>query len=89
MNKHVIFSGRVQGVGFRFSARNEAINMGVHGWVRNLPDGTVELEAEGKKEIVDAYIKKLKSGLHSGILVDHVEEKEQPDSNAYKDFSIR
>lgn len=89
MNKHLIISGRVQGVGFRFSARNEAENMGVNGWVRNLPDGTVELEVEGDKDIVEAYIEKVKSGLHSGIHVDHVEENENPDMNAYFGFSIR
>jgi acylphosphatase len=44
---HAIVSGRVQGVSFRVATCREARRLGVAGWVRNLPDGTVELEAEG------------------------------------------
>jgi acylphosphatase len=45
--KHVIVTGRVQGVGFRYSACREAIRRGVGGYARNLSDGTVEIELEG------------------------------------------
>ena len=45
--RHCYFSGRVQGVGFRYTSRNIAINYDVTGFVRNLPDGRVELVAEG------------------------------------------
>jgi acylphosphatase len=47
---HVIYSGAVQGVGFRFSVQRYAINLGLKGWVRNLHDGRVEILAEGPKE---------------------------------------
>jgi acylphosphatase len=47
---HLIISGRVQGVGFRFSAYDEAKELALAGWVRNLPGGEVEIVAEGKKE---------------------------------------
>ncbi|RMH40395.1 MAG: acylphosphatase [Deltaproteobacteria bacterium] len=48
--------GRVQGVWFRGSTRERAMRVGVSGWVRNLPDGSVELEAEGPPEAVDALV---------------------------------
>jgi acylphosphatase len=53
---HAIVRGQVQGVGFRASTEDEAARLGLVGWVRNLPDGTVELEAEGPKDRVDALV---------------------------------
>lgn len=47
---HLIVSGRVQGVGFRFSAYDEAKDLALAGWVRNLAGGEVEIVAEGKQE---------------------------------------
>lgn len=47
--KHVIFSGRVQGVGFRFEVMRLAEQLGLTGWVRNLADGTVEAELQGEE----------------------------------------
>ncbi|HLR01492.1 MAG TPA: acylphosphatase [Virgibacillus sp.] len=89
MNKHLIVSGHVQGVGFRFTSRNEAENLGLNGWVRNLPDGTVEMEVEGNEKTVESYIQKIKSGFHSGIRVDHIEETEQAVTDEYSGFFIR
>ncbi|MBN1596962.1 MAG: acylphosphatase [Bacteroidales bacterium] len=48
-HKNIIVKGRVQGVGFRFSARNMAISLGIKGYVRNLYDGNVLIEAEGSE----------------------------------------
>jgi acylphosphatase len=47
---HLVISGRVQGVGFRFSAYDEAKDLALAGWVRNLASGDVEIVAEGKQE---------------------------------------
>jgi len=53
---HVVVSGRVQGVAFRAYTVDEARDLGVRGWVRNLPDGRVEAEAEGERPAVEALV---------------------------------
>lgn len=53
---HVIVSGRVQGVGFRYHARSVAERLELAGWVRNRFDGTVEAEAEGGEESVEEFL---------------------------------
>jgi acylphosphatase len=55
--KRVYYSGRVQGVGFRYTARHLASGFTVAGYVRNLPNGDVELLAEGEADQVDAFLK--------------------------------
>jgi acylphosphatase len=57
-----IVSGRVQGVGFRAATAREARRLGVDGWVRNLPDGRVEVLAEGDPGGVDALVAWLRQG---------------------------
>ncbi len=52
----VVVSGRVQGVFFRDSCRSQAQRLGVRGWVRNLPDRTVEVVAEGPRDRVDQLL---------------------------------
>ena len=56
IRKHIIFYGRVQGVGFRYYAVNKANQLGLTGWVRNLPDGTVEMEVQGNELSIDELI---------------------------------
>ena len=60
--KRIIVSGRVQGVFFRDSCRKEANRLGVAGAARNLPDGTVEVIAEGEQEAVEALARWCKEG---------------------------
>jgi acylphosphatase len=53
---HLLASGRVQGVFYRQSAAAEARRLGLRGWVRNLPDGRVEVEAEGGRAALEALV---------------------------------
>lgn len=54
--KRVIFEGRVQGVGFRYTVKDLARGFDVCGWVKNLPDGSVELQVMGEPEEVESFI---------------------------------
>ena len=54
---HLVIKGEVQGVCYRASAREEATELRLGGWVRNLPDGDVEAEVEGAEETVEEFIK--------------------------------
>jgi acylphosphatase len=60
--QHLHIEGRVQGVWFRESMRREAERLGVTGWVRNLPDGSVEAVVQGSVEAVDALLEWSKTG---------------------------
>jgi acylphosphatase len=57
--KQVIFEGRVQGVGFRYTVKDLARGFEVLGWVKNLPDGSVELQVMGEREEVESFIKEI------------------------------
>jgi acylphosphatase len=60
--RHVVFRGRVQGVGFRAYVEDAAAQHGVEGWVRNRRDGTVEAVFAGPADVVDAAIEACRSG---------------------------
>ncbi len=68
---HAVVTGRVQGVGFRFSTVDEARRLGVRGWVRNEADGSVEVEVEGERAAVEALVRFLHRG-PPGARVDDV-----------------
>jgi len=65
--RHIIFSGRVQGVGFRNKTRSIASNRKLTGFVRNLKDGTVEMLVQGKTEDVEACLKDIKEFFKENI----------------------
>ncbi len=77
IRRHAVVRGRVQGVWFRESTRIEAERLGVAGWVRNRPDGTVEAEVEGRPEAVAAMVVVLREG-PPAARVDDVEVTEVP-----------
>ena len=56
IGRHVFYEGRVQGVGFRATVKGLARGYEVTGWVRNLPDGRVELQASGDMDEVEAFL---------------------------------
>jgi acylphosphatase len=62
ISKRVVVSGLVQGVGFRFWARSAAVGLGLDGWVRNLPDGRVEIQVSGSVDSVEGMIELLETG---------------------------
>ena len=56
---HLVFKGRVQGVGFRFTAERIALELGVKGWVRNLPNGDVEIVMEGSEPEINETLERI------------------------------
>ena len=72
----IIASGRVQGVGFRFYVQNIAENYRLHGWTKNLPNGTVHIEIEGDEDDLDLFIKTVKNTREGYIQVDTMEIQE-------------
>ena len=56
VRKHIVVNGLVQGVGFRYFTVTQARRLGVRGWVRNCRDGSVELEAQGSSDAVQALV---------------------------------
>jgi acylphosphatase len=80
--------GRVQGVWFRASTRDEALRLGLTGWVRNLPDGRVEAVFEGPKDKIIKMLAWCWQG-PPGARVDQVEENQSEASCRFTDFRIR
>ena len=58
----IVVEGRVQGVGYRYFARKQALLLGLEGWVKNLPDGRVEILCSGDKDAVNEFAAVLKKG---------------------------
>lgn len=86
--RRYVIAGRVQGVGFRWFAHDAAAREGLHGWVRNLADGSVEVVVEGEITSVDRLDAKLRRG-PSGARVEHVEVDEQAPEGRVAGFEIR
>ena len=83
----VTVTGRVQGVSFRFYAEQEARRLGVTGWVRNEPDGSVGGHFEGESAAVDALVAWCRSGPRMAR-VEHVAVREARDGGA-RSFEVR
>lgn len=88
-NTHLIahFSGHVQGVGFRYQVREASKGFDVAGYVQNLADGRVRLEAEGKESEVDAFLAEIQDKL--GAYIRNTETGKSSDLQSFSDFTIR
>jgi len=84
---HAIVEGHVQGVGFRYYVSEQALRIGLTGWVRNMYDGQVEVVAEGPRSSLEELLRYLQRG-PSGAYVSHVNEDWSPASGQYRRFSI-
>ncbi|NQU17008.1 MAG: acylphosphatase [Candidatus Saganbacteria bacterium] len=81
---HFIFSGSVQGVGFRYTARRLACSFGIKGWVRNSGSSKVELAAQAKPQNIDLFIRSLKKE----FTISSADSHEEPLEN-FIGFEIR
>jgi acylphosphatase len=82
----ITIRGRVQGVGYRWSAVNEAISRGIAGFVKNMSDGSVYIEAEGYREQLDPYVEWCRKGPRASIVRSLDIETSSPEG--YDDFRI-
>jgi acylphosphatase len=84
---HVYYSGRVQGVGFRFTAESVANEFGVAGWVKNLHGGRVEIVAEADEEVLKKFLGEIYR--YFSRYMQDVEIEWHPSTDEFKDFGIR
>jgi len=87
---HLFYSGSVQGVGFRYTARSLAQKNNLVGWVRNLSDGRVELQVQGAPEDLEAYLESLQREFKGYVHKRDIEElPEQAPQSGEEGFRIR
>ena len=84
----VFYEGRVQGVGFRYTTKQIAMGFEVTGWVRNLPDGRVEMEVRGEEDEVAAFLREIRES-QLGPLIHGEQSGAVPAGEALQGFSIR
>jgi acylphosphatase len=88
VSRRYLIGGRVQGVGFRFFTEAAAAREGLRGWVRNLPDGRVEIAVEGDAEAVERFERSVRRG-PPGARVSHVQVDAAVPALPATGFSIR
>lgn len=83
---HILYNGRVQGVGFRFTVQRYALSLGLTGWVKNCPNGSVEALVEGQKEKIERLCQDIEE-----YFKGHIDCKEihyTPAQKQFNDFQI-
>lgn len=81
-------AGRVQGVGFRYFVRREAVALGLEGWVANTPDGSVRCVAEGPRDQLELLLERLRTGPPAAI-VERVSVAWMPGTRTLGPFGVR
>ncbi len=76
IRRHILFFGRVQGVGFRYYSVHKANSLELTGWVQNLYDGSVEMEVQGTEEAIDKLIDFLASRRY--VVIERMETQDIP-----------
>ncbi|BAY21566.1 putative acylphosphatase [Calothrix sp. NIES-2100] len=84
---HVLISGRVQGVGYRYATVDTASQLGLTGWVRNLPDSRVEAVFEGAREVVEDMVRWCHGGPPAAVVQNIVVDYEEPEG--LRGFEVR
>lgn len=84
IRKHIVFTGQVQGVGFRWRARQAAALYDCTGWCRNERDGSVAMEIQGSEEAIGLVIQSIQSGRYVWILgMDSMDIPPEPDERGF------
>ena len=87
IRKYFKFTGRVQGVGFRYRARYAASGLGVTGWVRNEWDGSVEMEAQGTIDQINKMLVLINKSEY--VLIENIESRQIPVEKGDTGFHVR
>ncbi len=87
--KRVIFEGRVQGVGFRYTVKDIARGFDVCGWVKNLPDGSVELQVMGESDEVESFIREIAVESAMASLIHRHDSEDIPPLPDCRGFTIQ
>jgi acylphosphatase len=85
---HLLISGRVQMVGFRFFTVNLAQKYGLSGWVKNLYDGRVEIEAEGSRQTLTMFLEDIRIGPRSAHVSNVLEQWSEIESRRHSSFTV-
>ena len=84
----LVIAGRVQGVGYRYFAQHKAVEINLSGWVKNTPDGKVEIEATGEPENLNVFVGWMKIGPARAIIKTFTVSEITP-TRTFTNFTIR
>jgi len=86
IRRHIVFTGCVQGVGFRYRARQAAALYGCTGWVKNEFDGSVAMELQGEEAQLDAVILAIERGTY--VRIENMDAKTLPVDETERGFTV-
>lgn len=83
----MFYSGKVQGVGFRMNAQYISHRLGITGWVKNLPNGQVEIIAEADEERINSFLQEMKQSF--SVYIENVDITWEEPTNEFTVFGVR